>query len=363
MIEIDGSMAEGGGQIVRTALGLSSITLKPFRITNIRKNRSNPGLSQQHVMCIKACAQMTNAFVSGNNVGSTEIEFIPKVIKNRQFIINIGTAGSIPLLLQGLLPALLFTESDITITGGTDVQWSMPIDYFRHVLLPALMPYCNVTVLCEKRGYYPAGEGKVIIRTKPRFRRPDFDTFQDFYQFIFGNPPLELHKKGELICIKGVSHASQSLQGNEVSERQADTAELMLRKECPVDLQRTYAHTSSIGSGIVLYALYNSSGNHHHQYRIGADFLGQKKIKAEEVARNAVEKLRTVIHAPYVVDDVLQDNLIPFLGLFGGRMLSGPITEHTRANIAVCEAFLKTTYIIENYNDAILISVLNSSNA
>ena len=362
MIEIDGNIAEGGGQIVRTALGLSCVTLKPVRIKNIRKTRKEPGLKAQHVACAKACAQMSNAFISGAELGSTEIEFVPRVSKNRQLNISIGTAGSITLLLQGLLPPLLFTESEIHITGGTDVQWSMPIDYMQHVLIPMLSPYCKIEVICDRRGYYPKGDGKVIIKTKPRFKRPDFDSFEDFQQYIFGNPALALHRQGELIRINGVSHASAQLQAQEVSERQAQAAELMLRNEGPVSIHRSYAQTESIGSGITIYALFQIQNAHGEtQYRMGADVLGERGVKSEEIARRAAEKLRKNIHSGFVVEEILQDNIIPYLGLFGGSILTGTITEHTRANIAVCEAFLGVEYSITAHNDASLISVLNSS--
>jgi RNA 3'-phosphate cyclase len=363
MIELDGSFEEGGGQILRTALGLSVLTQKPFRIINIRKNREEPGLKQQHVSCVKACAEISNANADGNKIGSETLEFIPRVIKNRQMEINIGTAGSISLVFQSLMLPIMFTEADIKITGGTDVKWSIPIDYLKNIIVPILVDYCNMQVNLEKRGYYPAGNGVVSISNKPLFRRLDFDSFQKFHQYIFGNPSIRLFEEGKIIGIKGISHASSELQERKVAERQADAAKITLGNITAVNIQREYAKTDSIGSGIMIYAMFQASKN----YRLGSDVLGEKNLKSEEVGKNACDKLKEYIDSGLVVDECLQDNIIPLLGLFGGRIKTGKITKHTLANIYTCEKFLGVNYIIEksnqksNQSEANFISVLSSS--
>lgn len=363
LIELDGSHEEGGGQILRTALGLSVLTLKPFRLTNIRKNRDVPGLKAQHVSCIKACAEFSNASVAGNNIGSMEIEFIPKVIKNRQMSVSIGTAGSISLLLQSVLLPILFTESEIKISGGTDVKWSIPIDYFLNIIRPLLLEYGNIEINYEKRGYYPIGGGIVVVKNKPRFKRIDFDSFEKFHQYIFGNPPIELSRNGELMFINGISHASSDLQDKKVAERQAQNAELILKQKCKANVQSEYSKTDSTGSGILVYAVYKYlDGKKMKQYRIAADVLGEKGVKAEEIGRIASEKLLGIIKNEIIVDECMQDNIIPMLGLFGGRIKTGKITGHTKSNIAVCEKFLNVKYHIESQREANFISVLSSSN-
>lgn len=347
MIELDGSHGEGGGQIIRTALALSILTQKAFRITNIRKNRSTPGLKKQHISCIKAAAELSNAYVEGNLFGSETVEFVPRTLKNRQIEINIGSAGSITLLLQSLLPAIIFIESNIKIIGGTDVRWSMPIDYLRNIIVPFLSNYTNLEITCEKRGYFPKGGGIVNIKTKPIYRRLDFDSFEKFHQYIFGNPAIELHKKGVLRLIKGISHASKDLQQKEVAERQAKTAEIGLSRMAKVDMQKEYANTESTGSGIMIYGIYDTGSK---QYRIGVDVLGKERVKAEEIGRQASEKMMRYIEKEdsAVVDEWMQDNIIPFLGLFGGRIKTCAITDHTKSNIYTCEKFLDLEYITED---------------
>ena len=374
MIELDG----GSGQAVRIAAALSVITQKPFRFVNIRANRSEPGLKAQHVACIKACAQFGNAYVGGNTVGSTELEFVPREIKSRQLKIQIGTAGSIGLLLQAVLPIMLFTESELSIEGGTDVAWSMPVDYVAHVVRPVLQQYAQIDLSCERRGYYPAGQGFIIIKTKPRFKRVQFDTFKEFHQFIFGDPAIRLDTPGELMLIKGISHASHLLQHARVAERQAQTAEMAFRAFATTRVEREYSTTQSPGSGIMLYALFGTGNNHKDsQYRIGSDQLGKQGLKAEAVAEQAAERLKKRLAQQICVDEHLQDTIIPYLGLFGGRILTGSITPHTEAAMDVCEAFLEVTYTRQSadtssrknhlnqqdYNEANLISVLSSSKA
>jgi RNA 3'-terminal phosphate cyclase len=70
LLIIDGSFGEGSGQIVRTSLTMSMLTKKPVRIINIRKNRKNPGLSNQHLTCVKASAGICKAKVTGAELRS-----------------------------------------------------------------------------------------------------------------------------------------------------------------------------------------------------------------------------------------------------------------------------------------------------
>ena len=107
MIEIDGSRGHGGGQIVRTAVAFSAITGKPFRMTNIRAKRPNPGLKPQHLHGVRAVAKLCNATVKGDEPNSTELEFAPGELEAEQIKVDTGTAGSISLVLQTLLPPCL----------------------------------------------------------------------------------------------------------------------------------------------------------------------------------------------------------------------------------------------------------------
>ncbi|MBS3176870.1 RNA 3'-terminal phosphate cyclase, partial [Candidatus Woesearchaeota archaeon] len=170
MIEIDGSHGEAGGQIVRTALALSVLCGKAFRITNIRQGRPEPGLKAQHVQCIEALKKLCVCDVEGATLGSSTLTFTPGKFLPKNIEVNIGTAGSITLLLQSILLPCMFASKPITlkIMGGTDVKWAMPVDYFKEVLVPQLRRYCDIDIKVIKRGYYPKGGGVVEISFRPK---------------------------------------------------------------------------------------------------------------------------------------------------------------------------------------------------
>ncbi|MEE9236204.1 MAG: RNA 3'-terminal phosphate cyclase, partial [Thermoplasmata archaeon] len=170
MIEVDGSHGEGGGQIYRMALAIAALKGEDVRITNIRAGRPKPGLSRQHMTAAKAIASMTDGRVKGLRLGSPEVIFRPGPLKGGSISLDVGTAGSVTLVLQAcLLPAILAgAPTEFRIRGGTDVKWSPPADYFIHVFLPQLRRmgiHAEMSIL--KRGYYPRGGGLVEMRVEP----------------------------------------------------------------------------------------------------------------------------------------------------------------------------------------------------
>jgi len=332
MIELDGNFEEGGGQIVRTALGLSAFTRKPFKVTNIRQGRKEPGLKKQHLEAIKALKALCNADVEGAEMGSNEITFDPGIYKGGKLEIDIETAGSITLLLQSLIVPMTFLKNtSLKIKGGTDVQWSMPSDYFKHVFLPHLKKYVDYEFKILKRGYYPKGNGLIEFSTRPNNKKD---------QLIFA-------EQGKLVSIKGVVNSSLSLQKRQVAERIASSAKLNLQKiNSPVDIDVQYSDSLSDGTGIVLWSLH--SIRDEIDSIIGADELGEIHVTAEDLGRNCAIKLIEEIKSGAAIDKHLTDNLIPFLGILGGKIKVSEITKHTLANIYVTEKFLDVKFIINN---------------
>ena len=169
-LKIDGSYGEGGGQILRSAVTLSCITKIPIQIENIRKNRRVPGLRPQHLTAIKLLSKICNAEVQGLNIGSTSIKFFPKNLENNTLSEDIGTAGSISLILQVLIPAVSISKKslELSIIGGTDVPWSPTSNYTKYVLSEAYSRMgIDFSMEITKRGYYPKGGGLVKVKVYP----------------------------------------------------------------------------------------------------------------------------------------------------------------------------------------------------
>ena len=169
-LKINGEFGEGGGQIIRTAITLSCITKRPIIIENIRKNRKISGLRPQHLTAIKILQKICDADVEGARIGSTSLKFVPGNVKSCNLIEDVGTAGSISLILQVLIPvaAICQKKLNLTIKGGTDALWSPTIDYTQYVLREAYSRMgIKFSVQLIKRGYYPKGGGEINLEVLP----------------------------------------------------------------------------------------------------------------------------------------------------------------------------------------------------
>lgn len=349
MLKLDASYGEGGGQIIRTALALSTITKKPFEAINIRHGRKVSGLKAQHVHCIKTLNKLCNAKSEYEVIGSEILNYYPGDIRGQTITIDIGTAGSISLLLQSILLPCLFAdkESRFKITGGTSGKWAMPYDFLANVLIPQIRKYAKkIDIKLEKRGYYPKGGGKIELKIVPL----EDKTF----------PKIESVEQFNLIKIKGISHASKSLQKSEVAERQAKAAKISLKSlNIPVDIQTEYAETLSHGSGITLWAIFSKDKDDidiNNPIILGADILGEQGKRSEQVGQEAANKLIKEIESKAPVDQHTSDNLIPFLAIAGGQIKVSKITNHTRTNIWVCEQFLDKKFEIDEENNIIKVT-------
>lgn len=104
---IDGSMGEGGGQVLRTALSLSAITGMEIELRNIRADRAKLELKRQHMTSVKAVTEICCAKVSEVDASSRELESKPDSIKDGDYRFDIGTAGSVTLVAQTVMPVLM----------------------------------------------------------------------------------------------------------------------------------------------------------------------------------------------------------------------------------------------------------------
>ncbi|MBR9692320.1 RNA 3'-terminal phosphate cyclase [Candidatus Woesearchaeota archaeon] len=328
MIEIDGSHGEGGGAILRTALALSTITNKPFRIKNIRHSRPNPGLKREHLYCIRILQQLSKAKVEDAHLGSESIMFVPGEVKSKKIEYDLETAASTTLVAQCIILSTIFTGKRVSLEliGGTDVKWSIPADYLANVVAPALKPLGDIIVRIQKRGYYPKGSGKLTVSIKGH-ERMDGSAL----------PKLTFIERGNSVVIQGSAHASVELEKAEVAGRMKATVDLLLKE---ADISQSYSVTKSTGACVTLWARYEHT-------TLGASGLGEKGVKAETIAENAVKELQEYIGSKAVVDSHLADQLTPYLALCGGSLKTNKITGHVKSNIYVCEQFLDVKFEID----------------
>lgn len=170
MITIDGGQGEGGGQILRSSLALALAAGKPFRIERIRAGREKPGLMRQHLAALRAAQAVGRAVVTGDDVGSTAVEFRPGAVAGGEWTFAVGTAGSATLVLQTVLPALLTAAgpSTLVLEGGTHNPFAPPFDFLERVFLPVVNRMGpRVTAVLERPGFYPAGGGRFRVQVEP----------------------------------------------------------------------------------------------------------------------------------------------------------------------------------------------------
>lgn len=328
MIEIPGDHLEGGGAILRTATALSTVTGKPVHIFNIRKSRPNPGLQAQHLEGLKAVAGLCSARLEGAKLGSTEVWFHPGKIHAKEISVSIGTAGSIGLLFQTLALPASRASGPVTLKvqgGATFGKWAPPLPATQSILLPVLqkMGY-HAHSVTERHGFYPAGGARVTIAVQPR---PELK-------------PLILENSGKTTHLGGLSVASSHLQTAKVAERQARAAEALLKEKgfSPL-IKELYVEAECPGSGLVLWA---SDG----KAILGADALGERGKRAEDVGREAGRSLLQAIHSCAGVDAHLSDQLLLFLACANGpsRITTPALTRHAETNIWVIQQFLPVTF-------------------
>ncbi|MBN1763030.1 MAG: RNA 3'-terminal phosphate cyclase [Methanomicrobia archaeon] len=326
MLPIDGSVGEGGGQIIRTAIALAAITGKEVELTNIRANRPKPGLSAQHLHAVEAVERISGGHTEGLALRSTHLIFTPGTLKGFKGEIDIGTAGSITLLLQCLIPVALFAdrETSVKITGGTDVNWSPPIDFYLNVFLKALREMgCAVYLDLKRRGYYPKGGGVVDVTVTP---------VTQLKGFVLQEPETAN-------VIKGVSHSS-GLPAH-VAERQANAAKQTLKgvgynAKIKMEIEEDGKRTT--GSGITLWRGYKSG-----------TALGERGKRAEIVGEEAARNIITELETAATVDVHLADQLVPYIALADDKseLRVREMTKHLETNIFITQQFLDVEFEIE----------------
>ena len=320
LIEIDGSFGEGGGQVLRTALSLSAVTGRPFRIRNIRKGRAKPGLQRQHLACVKAAAEITSAFCPGAELGSGQLDFQPQASRAGSYSFAIGTAGSTTLLFQTILPILALAPepSELVLHGGTHNPMAPPVDYLREVFAPAVAGLgVSFDLELVQYGFYPRGGGSVRARIQPWINRSA--PCEQAAQVDWGQPQAT-------VLLANLPPA--------VAER--EQLELSRSLRLPLERIELKFLPGEVGPGNAVMVRYSAEGR-------AALFtaFGEKRKRAEAVAREAAREAKTFSRSRAPVDHHLADQILLYLALAaGGRFLTDAVTEHTRTNLEVIRRFL-----------------------
>jgi RNA 3'-terminal phosphate cyclase (ATP) len=318
MLHLDGSYGEGGGQILRTAISLAATLEQPVRIANIRAGRAKPGLRPQHLTAVLALARITNAEVTGAELHSRELTFRPRQPQPGQYLFDVaektGSAGSVTLLAQALLPPLLAAgrPSSLILRGGTHVAWSPPAHYLLHVFLPALAQLgAPAEMTLNRWGWYPRGGGELAleIRPAPSLAGVEWRTPPDYRSF------------------RAISASSRLPE--HIRRRQGERLRTRLGPRLPVDFIE--AGGLDPGSMVLLYGP-----------QAGFDALGARGKPAEQVADAAVDAFLTFQDRRAAVDRHLADQIVLYLARARGpsSFITPEITLHLLTNLWVIEQFL-----------------------
>jgi len=338
-LEIDGACGEGGGQLLRTAVALSAVTGRRIAVRNIRAGRDKPGLAPQHLMAVRAVATLCAARVEGLDLRSQALRFAPRALSGGEHGFDIGTAGSVTLVLQALLPAMVSAGRSVAVTviGGTDVRQAPTIDYFASVLLP-LLARGGIAARLEvvRRGYYPRGGGEVRLTLAPGALRP-----------IAFAP-------GGLVAIEGHAHVANLPE--HIATRMRDAAAERLCAvpgPAPRITVAVLDSTQALGRGgaIALCARMQDTV-------LGASRVAEQGVRAEALGAAVGEELALDLAAGASVDLHAADQLLVYLALAGGgSYLARSVTSHARTAMWLIEQFLPVQFTTAHQDGLVRVQV------
>ena len=336
MITIDGSYGEGGGQMLRSALALSMVTGQAFTMHSIRAKRSKKGLLRQHLTAVKAAQQICSAEVTGAELNSLQLTFIPQAIKHGNYKFEIGTAGSTTLVLQAILPALLFADdiSTVTITGGTHNQSAPPADFLQLAFLPELAKMgANVELNIRRHGFFPAGGGEINVTVHPCKQLK----------------PLVLIERGQeqqRFATSVISNLPSHIAERELASLQTKLG--LTAEQCRIQAVR------ALGNGNVLLLAFADE----HVTNVFTGF-GEYGVSAEKVATLLAKEAKHFLSSSAAVDEYLADQLLlPMALAKGGSFTTNILSDHCVSNIHVIEKFLAVKFSCQSQSNNVLIECI-----
>ena len=319
-IELDGRQGTGGGQVLRTALAMSAVTGRPFRMWSIRSGREKPGLRWRHWVTVRAVADICRAKTWGVEPGSTMLTFEPGKPRGVQRLYSVGSEGSAVLAAQAMLPALLAAgeSSDVSIYGGTHVPGAPTWEFFAESFLPQLRAMgARVLAECERVGFAPAGGGRIRLRTEP-FRAGDWRGF------ALGEAGAVRRAKASAV-VSGIPL--------DIAESEAD---ILVKMFPNLPMERDVREVDAPGPG-------NAAWVTLEQERVTSVFseIGALDLSRKVVANRVVHAVRKYLRAGVPVGPHLADQLVVPMAAFGGEgwFAKGKDTPHETTNWEVVRAF------------------------
>ena len=335
MITIDGSAGEGGGQILRTALALSLVTDQPFRIHNIRAGRQKPGLLRQHLTAVEAAAKVGNASTDGAILGSQELVFKPGKVQPGDYHFAVGTAGSATLVLQTVLPALIIgsRSSRLTLEGGTHNAHAPPFEFLQRAFLPLVNRMgASIIARLERAGFYPAGGGRFSVEIVPA------EKLKPLHLFDRG----EIKSRSATAIIANLPHTIGTRELKVVAET------LAWASDC---LRVQHVESISPGNALLLELAFENITELFTGF-------GERGVRAETVAENAVHEVREYLASSAPVGEHLADQLLIPIALAGsGAFRTTKLSRHTTTNIDTIAKFLPATFTVETAEHGSVISL------
>ena len=338
-VQVDGSKGEGGGQILRTAVAFSTIQRRPVRIYNIRAGREVPGLKRQHISALEVISRVFGGELKGAREGSSEVAFVPGKQRLDNLTLDMGTAASITLVLQAVVPAVSLTGSrlNLELVGGTDVPWSPTYDYFERVVQHAYGRMgIGFTIAARKRGYYPRGGGNVSVAIAPctELNALDLTDGEGVGDVLLvsrcGRLPRRVAERQVASARKELANAGFLASSAELSEERSD----------------------SPGSSLLACHLGPSKC-------IGADSIGAKGKGAEDVGREAALRFVAAAQSGACVDANLADMVLPLLSLAHkqSRAAVPRVTPHLMSGLELARQFTGCSWSVEEGGGATTVTV------
>ena len=332
VIEIDGSIGEGGGQILRTSLALAMCTGQAVAIQRIRAKRPKPGLMRQHLTCVQAAVAVCAARVTGAELGSQTLIFEPEQVRAGDYAFNVGTAGSCTLVLQTVLPALVqcCEPSRLTLGGGTHNPMAPPFHFLERSFAPLLRRLgVGIDLELRRLGFYPAGGGEISAAIRPASA---------------GLVPFDLLDRGPVK--EAYAECLAPALPSAVATR--ELAALARALDWSGEQLRTPAVRQNEGPGNALMATLA-----YEQVSEVITGFGEKGVSAEQVAGAVAKEAKAHMAGEGALGPHLADQWMLPLALAvaarGGEasFTCTEMTEHATTNIGVIERFLPVKFVVD----------------